>query len=165
MVRELLGGLGGVDLASLIARGTLGLFFVLARFRSFYDPSKPPGCRVFNTDRFGSLQRKLCSCGFSSRLLFWTWVTALVEVAGGLALMAGLLTTMAALGLLILTVRASMCTAWAKISEQNPVDSIDCVACYLWRVEGVYIALALLIMLLGPGNYSLDVLLGVVGGK
>jgi uncharacterized membrane protein YphA (DoxX/SURF4 family) len=163
MARELLSGFGGVDLASLIARCTLGLFFVLARFRSFYDPSKPPGCRVFNTDRFGSLQRKLCSCGFSSGLLFWTWVTAVVEVAGGLALLAGLLTTLAAFGLLVLTIRASMCTAWAKISEQNPVDRIDCVACYLWRVEGVYIALALLIMVLGPGSYSADVFLGMAG--
>lgn len=159
MLREVLSGFGATDVASLIARLTLGSFFVLARFRSFYDPSKPEGCRVFNGDRFSSLQRKLCVCGFTHKLAFWTWVTAVVEVAGGLGLILGLLTTLSAFGLLVLTLRATMCTAWAKISEQNPVDSLDCIACYLWRVEGIYIALAALILLLGPGAYSLDSLL------
>jgi uncharacterized membrane protein YphA (DoxX/SURF4 family) len=153
------GGMGSTDAASLLARLTLGTFYLLARFRSFYDPSKPPGCRLFNPDRFGSLSKKLCSCGFSSNLRLWTWVTASVEVFGGLALITGLLTTAAAVGLLILTLRATVCTAWAKISEQNPVDGIDCVACYLWRVEGVYIALALVILMLGPGRFSIDWLL------
>lgn len=164
MLREALGGLGATDTAALLARLTLGLFFVLARFRSFYDPSKPEGCRVFNADRFGSLRRKLCVCGFKNGLTFWTWTTALVEVGGGLALIAGLLTTVAAFGLLVLTLRATMCTAWAKIAEQNPVDRLDCVACYLWRVEGVYIALAGFIILLGPGAYSLDAWL-IGGGR
>jgi uncharacterized membrane protein YphA (DoxX/SURF4 family) len=164
MLREILGGLGSVSVAALLARLTLGSFFVLARFRSFYDPSKPKGCRVFNGERYGSLRRKLCKCGFQRGLVFWTWVTAIVEVGGGLALITGLLTTIAASGLLILTLRATMCTAWVKISEQNPVDSIDCVACYLWRVEGVYIALAALIVLLGPGEFSVDALLLGSGG-
>jgi len=159
MLREILGGLGSISVAALLARLTLGSFFVLARFRSFYDPSKPKGCRAFNGERFGSLRRKLCACGFQRGLVFWTWVTAIVEVGGGLALIVGFLTTVAAIGLLVLTLRATMCTAWQKISEQNPVDSIDCIACYLWRVEGIYIALAVLIVLLGPGAYSLDALL------
>jgi uncharacterized membrane protein YphA (DoxX/SURF4 family) len=98
-------------------------------------------------------------------LAFWTWVTAIVEVGGGLALIVGLLTTIAASGLLILTLRATMCTAWAKIREQNPVDSIDCVACYLWRVEGIYIALSALIVLMGPGEFSLDALLLLGSGS
>lgn len=159
-VREILsGGIGGTDAASLLARATLGGFYVLARFRSFYDPSKPKGCRAFNSARFNSLQRKLCSCGFTQNLVVWAWITASVEVFCGLGLLAGLLTTFAALGLLILTLRATMCTAAIKVREQNPVDRIDCVACYLWRVEGIYIALALMILLLGPGRFSLDRLL------
>jgi len=156
---HLLVGIGGNDAASLLVRLTIGLFYVLARFRSFYDPSQPKGCRLFNSSRFSSLQRKLCSCGFERGVSFWTWTVAVVEVGGGLALVAGLLTTLAAFALLVLTVRASMCTAWLKISEQNPVDKIDCLACYLWRVEGLYAALALLVLLLGPGAYSLDSLL------
>lgn len=156
MLEGFLHGLGTPDLASLVARVTLGAFFILARFRSFYDPSKEPGCRVFNGERFGSLRSKLCKCGFKHSLAFWTWVTATVEVAGGAALVLGLFTTLAALALLALTLRATMCTALDKIAEQNPVDRLDCVACYLWRVEGIYIALAALIILLGPGAYSLD---------
>lgn len=159
---HVLTGIGSASAASLLARLTLGAFYVLARFRSFYDPSKPAGCRVLNGARFASLQRKLCSCGFRGHLTAWTWTAAIVEVGGGLALIAGLMTTVAALGLLILTLRATMCTAWIKIAEQNPVDSLDCVACYLWRVEGVYIALAALILLLGPGAFSADAYLGLV---
>lgn len=153
-------GLGSTDAASLLARLVLGAFYVLARFRSFYDPSKPRGCRVFNRDRLSSLSRKLCYCGFSRGVRFWAWITAGIEVFGGLGLLLGLATMVSAVAILALTVRATLCTAAVKVKEQNPVDTIDCVACYLWRVEGVYIALALLILLLGPGTYSLDAVLG-----
>jgi len=152
----LLHGWGTAGLASLLARLTLGYFFVLARFRSFYDPSQQHGCRAFNGERFASLRRKLCACGFRNHLTLWTWVTALVEVGGGIALILGAGTAVAALALLMLTLRATMCTAWAKVAEQNPVDRIDCVACYLWRVEGIYIVLAVLILVLGPGVLSVD---------
>lgn len=159
--QHILAGIGGDSSASLLARLTLGSFYVLARFRSFYDPAQPEGCRIFNGSRFASLQRKLCSCGFKRGLTFWTWVAAAVEVGGGLALIAGFLTILAASALLVLTLRATMCTAVAKITEQNPVDRLDCVACYLWRVEGLYIALAALVLLLGPGVFSVDYILGL----
>jgi hypothetical protein len=45
------------------------------------------------------------------------------------------------------------------VMEQNPVDQVDCVSCYMWRVEGCYIASTLGILLEGPGAYSLDALL------
>ncbi len=150
------------DAASLLARIALGGFYVLARFRSFYDPSKPAGCRAFNRSRFNSLRSKLCRCGFTHHLDAWTWLAASVEVFGGLAIVIGFLTPVAAVALLLLTVRATICTAWQKVSEQNPVDRLDCVSCYLWRVEGLYIALATIVLLIGPGSYSVDSVLGIL---
>jgi uncharacterized membrane protein YphA (DoxX/SURF4 family) len=143
------------DIASLLARGLLGGFFVLARFRFFYDPSKSPNCWCNGTRR-ESLTHKMAYCGLKNRPQAWAWFTASAEVLGGLALIAGLFTYAAAIGILLLLLVATHCTARTKVAEQNPVDKLDCVACYLWRVEGLYIGLAVLILLLGPGAYSLD---------
>jgi uncharacterized membrane protein YphA (DoxX/SURF4 family) len=71
----------------------------------------------------------------------------------------GLFTIPAALVLLVILLVATRCTAYQKVMEQNPVDRIDCVACYLWRVEGLYIGLAIIILLAGPGAYSIDYLI------
>lgn len=89
----------------------------------------------------------------------WAWVAALVEVLAGVAVVIGLLTLPAAFGLLVTLLVATICTAYDKVMEQNPVDKLDCVACYLWRVEGLYIGLAIIILLAGPGAYSIDYLI------
>lgn len=145
-----------LDFAALALRWMLGGFFVLARFRFFYDPSKTQGLRFLNPERFASLTHKMCYCGLKQKPGAWAWVTALVEVSAGAALIVGLLTHLAAFGLLVLLLVATRCTWRSKVYEQNPVDRLDCVSCYLWRVEGLYIGLALVILLLGPGALSLD---------
>jgi uncharacterized membrane protein YphA (DoxX/SURF4 family) len=145
-----------VDVAALLARLLLGFFFLLARFRFFFDPAAAPGDRWFCAWRHESLIHKMAYCGLKKKPVIWAWITALVEVLAGMALIVGLLTPLAALGLLVLLLVATRCTARQKVMEQKPVDKVDCVACYLWRVEGLYIGLAILILLLGPGAYSLD---------
>lgn len=150
------------DAAALLVRATLGAFFVLARFRFFYDPAKPEGERWLNKTRFTSLRNKMCHCGVNmARATFWTWFTAVVEVLGGLGLITGLLTRLSALGLIAITASGTVCTARTKVMEQNPVDLVDCVGCYLWRVEGLYIIFGLLVEVLGAGVISLDHLLGL----
>lgn len=146
-------GLGLTDIASLIARITLGVFFVLARFRWFYDPSKIP-C-IFNSVRHISLKAKLCHCGWGNT----NWLPAVVataEVAAGIAVVIGLLTPLAALGLFMICVVGTFCTAKDKTMKQNPVDGIDVVSCYLWTPEPIYIALTVIVMMLGAGVFSLD---------
>jgi uncharacterized membrane protein YphA (DoxX/SURF4 family) len=149
----LLHGLENTSLVSLLLRGVLGGFFVLARFRWFYDPSRDE--HWFNPTRHRSLCDKLLHCGYG-RSWGLAALVATLEVVGGGALLVGWFTMPVAFALLTLLVVASACTAREKVAEQNPVDAVDCVACYLWRVEGVYIAIAIALLLTGPGRYSLD---------
>lgn len=78
------------------------------------------------------------------------------EVGLGLLLVLGFMTIPATLGLLAILICATLCTAVQKVQEQKPVDDIDCVSCYLWRVEGVYIVIAFALLCMGPGTWSVD---------
>lgn len=161
MIYSLLHGLVSADIASLVVRLALGSFFVLARFRYFFDPSKTNGM-FLNVDRHTSLRNKMCHCGYAGNPSFFANFTAVIEVFAGLGVLFGLLTTVSAFGLLVITLCGTMCTAKTKVMEQHPVDKLDCVSCYLWRVEGLYLVFAALVFVLGPGVYSLDhIFLGV----
>lgn len=158
-------GLDFAPFALFLNRVTLGLFYVLARFRFFYDPSKPTHYvnhggdfvryRWLNEERHASLTKKMTHCGFKRAPRAWAWAAALIEVGGGLMLIAGLFAPFAAFGLFILTLFATRCTWRQKVYEQNPVDCIDVCSCYLWRVEGLYIIMALIVILGGPGALAL----------
>lgn len=148
----------GPDVAELLLRGTLGWFFFLARFRWVYDPERIP--HWFNPDRRHHLEWKLCACGYGRHPLLSGFV-ALVEISAGVAVVIGFLTPLALLGLLCVLCFATYCTGKQKVLEQQPVDRVDCVSCYLWRVEGVYIAIAIALLLLGAGRFSLDAYMGV----
>lgn len=158
---SVLHGLNAPSLAALLLRLIVGGFFVLARFRWLYDPSRPEQ-KWLNAKRHEHLITRICTCGYGGGPALCDFV-ALVEISAGCALVAGLLTIPACLGLLGVLAFGTMCTAREKVMVQNPVDRIDCVSCYLWRVEGVYIAIVLSILALGPGAYSLDALLWGIG--
>lgn len=151
-------GAEATDIALLIARLLLGVFFVLARFRFFWDPSRPimPWLNIVRQESFIN---KLAYCGCKKRAKQWAWCAAAIEVAAGFGLIFGLLTWLSALGLLVVLLVATRCTWRQKVYEQHPVDKADVVCAYLWRVEGLYIGLAVMILLAGPGKYSLDYLL------
>lgn len=160
--RLMLAGLNYPDFASLLLRVILGAFFVLARFRWVYDPSRPEQ-PWFNCQRHQHLRWKLCTCGYSTNIGL-ACLVASIEILAGCAVVVGLLSTLATAGLFGVLLFATICTASGKIAEQNPVDCVDKVSCYLWRVEGVYITIALVLLLTGPGKFSLDYLLATIGG-
>lgn len=149
-------GMNLPDLASLLLRQLVGWFFILARFRWFFDPSRLDD-PFFNSKRHEHLVQKLCTCGYGYHPTL-TGLVACVEVLAGGALVIGLLTNLALVGLLGVLLCATFCTGKTKVLEQGPVDCIDCVSCYLWRVEGVYIAIVLALLCMGPGAVSLDAL-------
>ena len=149
-------GLGLTDIALFLNRVVLGAFFVLARFRFFWDPSKPHGSRWLNADRHSSLTHKMEYCGLKNKPYAWAWVVAIIEVGAGIWLILGFATAFAGLGLFLLTLRATFCTAKQKVFEQKPVDTVDICACYLWRVEGLYILAAFICVIAGPGAFALS---------
>lgn len=171
-------GVGFGDVALLLQRVALGAFFFLARFRWVYDPSRAwiagyaangeplrgdnanatGRAAWFAPYRVNHLTWKLCSCGYGKHPVLAGFV-ALVEISAGLALVVGLLTPLAALGLLGTLGFATYCTAKDKVAKQGPVDKIDCVSCYLWTVEPLYIVLAVSAIINGAGAYSLDALI------
>lgn len=137
---------------SLLAlRAALGGFYVLARFRYFYDPSRPAD-PVLNKQRRESMARKMGYCHYPA------WLAPIVagsEVLAGLGVISGVLFTLSCAGLLLITIFATRCTWREKILEQSPCDCIDWLACYLWRVEGLYILLAAVLLVEGAGSYAL----------
>jgi uncharacterized membrane protein YphA (DoxX/SURF4 family) len=159
MLKTIVIGAGAVSIALALIRIILGLFFVLARFRFFYDPIKPKGQRVFCPQRLTSLTNKMTHCGVKRWPFQIAVAVAVIEVLAGIALIFGFLSVLSAFGLLVILLYATKCTCREKIAKQNPVDGIDHLCCYLWAPEPLYIGMCLVIILAGPGMYSLDALI------
>lgn len=136
-------------MTAAILAWTLALFFLLARFRFFYDPSKPVGLRWLNEDRHASLTNKMCHCGLEFKPRAFAWFVAVVEVGCALLLLWPPTRLIGALGLLGILLKATHCTARAKVMEQHPVDKIGVCEAYLWRVEGLYIVMVVCVILEG----------------
>lgn len=151
-------------IALFLARFTLGFFFVSYRFRWVFDPTPPDEFedqKWCNPYRHWRLRQKLHECGWS--MSPWLAGTVAVgELLAGLGLMFGLLTTASALGLLLILLVATACTAREKTLRQKPIDVIDTVNCYFWNPEPVYIVLAIVVAVFGPGWFSLDHWLGLL---
>jgi uncharacterized membrane protein YphA (DoxX/SURF4 family) len=162
MFAWLVHGVGFPDLAILFARVLLGLFYVLARFRWIYDPSRPDQPWL-NRGRHEHLIGKMAECHYPPNR-YLAGALALTEISAGLGVLFGAATVLAAIGLVVVTTFATLCTAKAKVLEQHPVDWIDDISDYLWRVEIWVLIVAITIILHGPGAYSIDALLMPVLG-
>jgi uncharacterized membrane protein YphA (DoxX/SURF4 family) len=141
------------DIILLLARIVLGGFFVSYRFRWLYDPASEP--HFCNNQRQMKLRDKLHHCGWSDSLGM-AWFVAMSEILAGLGIIGGLFFFPSVVGILIILLAATYCTAKEKTLRQNPVDKIDTVNCYFWCPEPVYITVALLLLAFGPGSISLD---------
>lgn len=144
------------DVGLLILRVLLGGFFVLARFRWFFDPSRPE--HWLNHARHTHLSEKLQTCGFGNHPALAAFA-AVVEVGGGLLMVLGIGTSLMALGLIGILLGAVACSTKAKTMKQEPVDGIQVAEDVLWTVEPLYLTLAVILLLCGGGAYSLDAFL------
>ena len=146
-------GAGALDLSFLINRVIIGIFFVSYRFRWFYDPAQPPCDRWFSAFRRTKLRTRLCTCRYP---VVMAPAVAVIEVLAGLALIVGLLTVPAAVGIVVIMIFANCCTPPEEIPAMNPVDKLDWLSCYLRLVEPLYLWMAVMVIMHGPGRYSLD---------
>lgn len=88
------------------------------------------------------------------------WFICSVELLGGLALVVGLLSPLAALGLLVVTTVAVCTNAVKRIPSQEPEDKADWVFYFLYLPEVLWTVMLLVVIVGGPGKLSLDHYIG-----
>jgi len=144
------------DLGLFLNRVVPGVFFLSYRFRWVYDPTAPDR-KLCSPTRRARLINRLSSCGLPGHPVLAATV-AIGEILAGLALVVGLLAVPAAIGLVLVMVFANACTPKEEIPFMKPVDRLDYVSCYLRLVEPLYLVMCLNVVLMGPGQWSLDAL-------
>jgi uncharacterized membrane protein YphA (DoxX/SURF4 family) len=144
------------DFGTLLLRLLLGIFFVIARYRWLYDPNGTP--RLLNGQRHEKLRERLCTCGYTDHPCMCAMV-ALTEIFAGIAIAIGLLTQLALIGLLCVLAFAIPCKSREDIRNHNGEGSDSFFGWYMWNIEGSYFTIIIVLLLTGPGIYSLDHLL------
>lgn len=147
-VHELLfTGLGSGDGALTVMRVGLGVFFSLEG-----------GYKLFNPTRHASLVETLREDKIPCVALTQWFVPGVEFLAGG-ALVVGLMTPLAALGLFIICLVATCTDAIWRVPRMNPLGRGDAVAKILYLPEVLYLLMLGVLILLGAGPWSLDALI------
>jgi uncharacterized membrane protein YphA (DoxX/SURF4 family) len=147
MMDLLFGGLGWPDLALTVNRIAVGAFFLLSGYH-----------KLFNAERHRTFLDELKSLGVPA-VGFNQWWVPLVEFSAGGAVLIGLLTPLAALGLLVIILVAMATSGRARIKLYKPIDGGDRIDDWLYLPETLYAVMLLVVILAGAGPYSIDALI------
>jgi|ERR1700722_5101460 uncharacterized membrane protein YphA (DoxX/SURF4 family) len=137
-------GLQAPNAALAVNRLALGVFFVISGYH-----------KLFNAARHATLTRTLQDDGIHA-VPIMQWLVPGVEFSGGLALITGLFTVLAAFGLFVVCFGALARDAIRRISAWKPLDRADWLDDLLSLPEALYCIGLLVVMLAGPGPWSLD---------
>jgi uncharacterized membrane protein YphA (DoxX/SURF4 family) len=140
-------GLGGADIALTINRVGIGLFFTFCGYH-----------KLFNKARHATFVETLKQCGIPW-IGFNQWWVPSVEFMAGMAVTVGLLTPLAALGLLVIILVAIARTGRQRIALYKPIDEADRIDDWLYLPETLYAIMLIVIIAGGAGPYSLDALI------
>lgn len=132
------------DIALTTARVAAGTFFALSGYH-----------KLFNADRHATMLETLIEDGIPFPKVN-AWFVAGVEFFGGMALIAGLLTPVAALGLLVICLVACGVDGLKRIESYHPIDNADWVDDLLYLPEAIYILILATVVATGAGPLSLD---------
>lgn len=132
-----------LDLTLFFVRFFLGLFFAISGFH-----------KLFNATRHLQFVTTLKANGVYNR--FTEWAVCGVEFSAGCALMLGLLTPLAALGLLVIIFTAIATDGIQRLMAMKPIDKADGVCCFLYLPEVMYAIMLVALINLGAGSMSLD---------
>jgi len=135
------------DAALAINRVALGTFFAISGYH-----------KLFNASRHATLARTLQDDGVRAVPLM-QWVVPGVEFCGGCALILGLLSALAAFGLFVVCLSAFALDAIKRIRAWQPLDRADWLGDLLYIPEALYCIGLTVVMLGGPGRWSLDTLI------
>jgi putative oxidoreductase len=135
-----------VDLAALVLRAVLGFVFIAHGGQKLFGWFGGGGIR--GTTAFFRVVGIPAPDGFA-------YVVGITEFFGGVLLVVGLLTFVAAIGLLI-----DMVVAIATVSHNFSFFSQQKVG-YGWELNLALIGLAAALLILGPGTWSVDAAVGL----
>ncbi len=111
--------------------------------------------KLFTASRHATLVRTLQGAGVRV-VPVMQWLVPGVEFSGGCALIVGLFSALAAFGLFVVSVGALTLDAWKRISAWEPIDHADWVGDALYLPESLYCIGLGVVMLAGPGQWSID---------
>jgi len=138
------------DVSSYAIRVALGAFFASSGYHKLFVPEV--------SAKVDGLFAKLGVPPIQRHLVKWG------EFLGGVGLLAGVLTQLAALGLLIITVGAICLDCWQDVVAKKPRDPADWIAKAIYLPETLLCLLLTVLLLQGPGVLSGSMLLRVFFG-
>jgi uncharacterized membrane protein YphA (DoxX/SURF4 family) len=130
--------------ALTLNRVALGAFFAISDYH-----------KLFNASRHLTLTRTLQDDGVHA-VPIMRWLLPGAEFSGGWALILGLLSVLAAFGLFVICVGALALDAVKRIRAWQPIDRADWPGYLLYVPEALYCIGLTVVMLAGPGPWSLD---------
>jgi putative oxidoreductase len=128
-------------------RVALGVFFAISGYH-----------KLFNASRHGTLIRTLQDDGVHG-VPIMQWLLPSIEFGGGSALIAGLMSVLAAFGLFVICAGALSLDAFRRIRAWQPIDRADWLGDLLYVPEALYCVGLTVVMLAGPGPWSLDAII------
>jgi uncharacterized membrane protein YphA (DoxX/SURF4 family) len=140
----LLEGAQAPNIALTLNRVALGAFFAISGYH-----------KLFNVPRHGTLTRTLVDDGVHA-VPVMQWLLPSAEFAGGFALITGLFSVLAALGLFVICAGAVAFDAVKRIRTWRPLDRADWLGDLLYVPETLYCIGLTVVVLAGPGPWSLD---------
>jgi putative oxidoreductase len=143
-VLHIIQGAQAPNAALTLNRVALGVFFAISGYH-----------KLFNASRHAALTRTLQDDGVHDVPLM-RWLLPSAEFAGGSALIMGLLSVLAAFGLFVICVGAIALDAVKRITAWQPLDRADWLGDLLYIPESLYCIGLTVVMLAGPGPWSLD---------
>jgi len=153
MIDILFKGVGWTDIALTIDRVAVGMFFMFSGYH-----------KLFNAERHRVFVDELTSLHVAAIRINQWWVPS-VEFAGGSAVLIGLLTPLAALGLLAIVLVASLTSGRMRINSYQPIDRLDRIDDWLYLPEILYAFMLIIFVSAGAGPYSLDAVILRFMGK
>jgi uncharacterized membrane protein YphA (DoxX/SURF4 family) len=136
--------------ALTLNRVALGVFFAISGYH-----------KLFNASRHATLARTLQDDGVHDVPVV-QWLLPSAEFSGGWALILGFLSVVAAFGLFLICIGALALDAVKRIGAWQPIDRADWVGDLLYVPEGLYCIGLTVVMLAGPGPWSLDAIIGTL---
>jgi putative oxidoreductase len=140
----ILQGAQAPDAALTLNRVALGVFFAISGYH-----------KLFNASRHAALKSTLQDDGVHD-LPIMQWLLPSAEFSGGWALILGFLSVMAASGLFVICAGAIGLDAIKRIRSWQPIDRADWLGDLLYIPEALYCIGLTVVVLGGPGPWSLD---------